>query len=341
MYQLCWIRSVEVAIRYQEKETEALQYRAAAHFMQAAKGEAKYQDEHSHSVQRKAIICDEDITSPHSYSISRRYLGTTPESEEDDDWIPPAMFCEYTDDSYIASYQEDVRLRADESISSGELEDLAYDGSQSSRQQDTSDTESTYSPSQQSDVLFRNFAPLRLSEVRALDACQSLSPGVTSLDSGSTNEVTAREARLLWAQDEGRSQGDDAIDGHHRRAAGTVTRDDDALGSQTDNHYSGGEEGDSERDRQAPRILRRRSSSHDITDESEAPDSQPGLLPTKWRVPFPLQEIGPIMRPNIGGEAQSSWPYDSEVGGEQLEEPTLTVYGEFRGEADSAQAFPL
>lgn len=110
-YQLCWIRSVEVAVGYQEQDTAVMRRQATEFFGPVGKSLENHKDEASPFSQRTLNLCDNDISSPLSYSLRRRYLRPTAEIEtEDDDWIPPAMFCEYTDDSYTGSQQEDVSL---------------------------------------------------------------------------------------------------------------------------------------------------------------------------------------------------------------------------------------
>lgn len=101
------------------------------------------------------------------------------------------------------------------------------------------------------------------------------------------------------------------------------------------------EEVDQGRQRKASMARYSGSSRCDTTKESEEQDDHTGNTSTIWRTPFPLREIGALCKPALGGEEPLSPLQHIESFDERPDEPLLTVYGEFRGDADSAQLFPL
>ena len=157
-YLLCWIRSVEIAIAYQESETARLQKQASQFFA----GSKDIQDElimAGASPVRVLSIREVDIQLAERYDLRLRGSELNPRTPEDHaDFIPPAMFLDFTDSSYIDSGQKDIQLCADQSISSGEIEQLYGDMETislctSGEARTTPSSDSTYIDSRRKDVI--------------------------------------------------------------------------------------------------------------------------------------------------------------------------------------------
>mmetsp|Transcript_16534 Transcript_16534/g.23564 ORF Transcript_16534/g.23564 Transcript_16534/m.23564 type:complete len:1161 (+) Transcript_16534:4649-8131(+) len=156
-YQLCWLRSVDVAIAKQIQDTEILRRQARKFFGKTSDEKATLQEVESAIVPMSPHITRElslaiDISSPDHYNLRRRWRDINTYSDNEDTGIPPAMFQEQSESSYSGSFQTDVQLRSDFPISPGEQSWLVADiHPLSISQEETTDDES-YIQSYSSDV---------------------------------------------------------------------------------------------------------------------------------------------------------------------------------------------
>mmetsp|Transcript_21347 Transcript_21347/g.30524 ORF Transcript_21347/g.30524 Transcript_21347/m.30524 type:complete len:447 (-) Transcript_21347:1241-2581(-) len=133
-YKLCWLRSVSVAIKHQQCETDKLRKQAARFFgtkcppQETTSSPQRTSNPSTLSPKQDRRLPTEDISSPHSYNLRSNRRRACLSAEESDGYvIPPAMFDDTSESSYSWSGQLDVRLQCDSNITPTELQALADD----------------------------------------------------------------------------------------------------------------------------------------------------------------------------------------------------------------------
>ena len=144
-YKLCWIRSVQVAIAYQQRETKRLQKQAARFFgprkASAAPSQAAVPEQEEVELTPTREVPREDIATPRSYNLRHRRRQLDSDGDESDDSfiLPPQMFEDLDESPYQWSRAQDIPLRSDGPISPEELEDILRGSSDSFTSKSSSD----------------------------------------------------------------------------------------------------------------------------------------------------------------------------------------------------------
>jgi hypothetical protein len=152
-YLLCWIRSVEVAIKHQESETDLLRQQPARFFGNQPTTAVTLETGPVTTSSRITELQTPDITTPEKYNLRRprqHIRDLLSDTDSEDTAIPPAMFDDVMDSSYEFSAQRDVNLRGYQPISPTELADLGASSIQLSSS--TSSIDDSYQCSHQSDI---------------------------------------------------------------------------------------------------------------------------------------------------------------------------------------------
>jgi len=171
-YKLCWMLSVEVAVRHQQRDTARLRRQSSRFFgkPQAVNfTTARIPIDNTPKQRNRREIPLTDISSPEKYNLrNRRRLSFTSEEESDGFILPSAMFWDPSESSYEYSEAKDLPFQCDTPISSTEIARLEPSDTPATLDTAATHTSSEYSGSRNTDVPLLFDCSIATSELAAL-----------------------------------------------------------------------------------------------------------------------------------------------------------------------------
>mmetsp|Transcript_7588 Transcript_7588/g.11005 ORF Transcript_7588/g.11005 Transcript_7588/m.11005 type:complete len:844 (+) Transcript_7588:228-2759(+) len=314
-YLLCWVRSVEAAITFQEQETDSLRQQASRYFPVLHPPQAA--TETSKAPVRITNLREVDITSPSRYNLRQHRVrcSENPLSvDSEESLIPPAMFEDRLDSSYVCSGQKDLHFRADSSIATNELAQLASDIDTLSIDHSASFLDSDYSGSNGVDVLFRPDATISTAELEALG----------STFASSTGGFSPRDTSDL-SLDSSLSPGEQALlrQLHMSSTIETTFSIAEASFEPARRSRNAGLPSINEEQLETPQCL----DSTALSDPLPSGGTVSTLASNEWRIPFPLRQIGAVYKvEDSASPARNYLGINNSPAASTA--PVLTVYGE-------------